>query len=486
MSTDDARPTVTMAGATGFVGTALRHALVPDYRIIGLTRSASRPLGLDPVSGTTWQRCDLFSLIDMERALKGADYAIYLVHSMIPSARLCQGSFADLDLIMADNFARAARTCGVKQIIYLGGLVPRSAHLSPHLASRLEVEHALGSGTAALTALRAGLIVGPGGSSFRIIINLVRRLPVMVLPKWALTLTQPIAIDDVVRAVRLVLGQPAYYGGHYDIGGPDIMTYRRMLEHTAQVLGRRRMMVNVSTLSVTPSAFWVSLLGGASRKLVGPLVDSLSYPMVAEKNPLLDEILRGAKSFPVALRESIDDRGRLIPNPRDHLRQVDDRVIRRAKRVRSVQRLPLPQSFTARMVTEEYYRWLPTLVRPLLRCDVREDGKLCLSLGFTHWLLVEFSHAPTRSSEDRQLFYITGGTLARTHDNEKGRIEFREMLDRRWVLAAIHDYSPMLPWYVYSSTQALVHLLVMRRFGKHLGKIRDSECDSSMPPAGEV
>jgi hypothetical protein len=136
------------------------------------------------------------------------------------------------------------------------------------------------------------------------------------------------------------------------------------------------------------------------------------------------------------------------------------------------------------MVAEEYYRWLPTLVRPLLRCEIREGGKLRLCLGFTHWLLVEFSHAPTRSSENRQLFYITGGVLARTHDNARGRIEFREMLDRRWVLAAIHDYTPKLPWYLYSSTQALVHLLVMRRFGRHLGKIREAE--SRTVPASQA
>lgn len=474
MSGPAKQSTVIMAGATGFVGTALRHALATDYRIVGLTRSASRPEGLDPSTGTTWKGCDLFSLLDLERTLQGADFAIYLVHSMMPSARLRQGSFADLDLIMADNFARAARFCGVKQIVYLGGMAPKSEHLSKHLASRLEVEHALGSGTAALTALRAGLIVGPGGSSLRIVINLVRRLPIMVLPKWTQTLTQPIAIDDVVRAVRLVLGNSRYFGGHYDIGGPDIMTYREMLQLTAQVLGRRRSMVNVAILSAALSKIWVSLLGGASRQLVGPLVDSLKYPMVAERNPLQDEIIGNAKSFHLALRESIDRNGRLIANPRDDLRRIDDRVIRQARRVRSVQRMPLPASFTARRVAEEYYRWLPSLVRPLLHCELMADGRLRLCLGFTRWLLVEFSHAPDRSSEDRQLFYITGGFLAKTRDNAKGRIEFREMLDRRWVLAAIHEYSPTLPWYLYSATQALVHLLVMRKFGRHLGRIRDA------------
>jgi len=473
MSMDDARPTIVMAGATGSVGTALRHALAPDFRVIGLTRSASRPETLDPDSGTIWKRCDLFSLLELERALAGADFAIYLVHSMMPSARLRQGTFADLDLIMADNFARAAQSGGIRQIICLSALVSRNDHLSPHLASRLEVEHALGSGASALTTLRAGLIVGPGGSSLRIFINRLRRLPVMLLPQKPLA--QPIAIDDVIRAVRLVLGRPAFFNDHFDIGGPDILSYLQILEHTARVPGRRRLMIHGPFLSTTFAKCGLSLLGGVPRKRVGPVGDNLNSRMVAEENPLQEKILPGAKSFPDALRESIDDRGRLIPNPRRHLRKIDDRVIHRARRVRSVQRLPLPESFTARLVAEEYFRWLPSLVRPLLRCEVREGGRLRLCLGFTRWLLVEFSHAPTRSSENRQLYYITGGVLARTHDNEKGRIEFREMLDRRWVLTAIHDYTPKLPWYLYSSTQALIHLLVMRRFGRHLGRIREAE-----------
>jgi hypothetical protein len=122
-------------------------------------------------------------------------------------------------------------------------------------------------------------------------------------------------------------------------------------------------------------------------------------------------------------------------------------------------------------VTEEYYRWLPKLVRPFLRCHYGEDGKLSLSLIFRKWRLIEFTHSPERSSEDRQLLYITGGFLAQTRSNRKGRIEFREMLDRRCVLAAIHDYTPTLPWLIYSKTQALFHLFVMSRFGRHLKRI---------------
>lgn len=180
----DNRPVVAVAGATGFIGRALLPALKSHCRLICLTRSAVNEeesvCGLD----VSWRQCDLFSLNDIEQVLCGADYAYYLVHSMMPSARLTQGSFQNMDLILADNFARAAALTGIKQIIYLGGLVPRErGRLSRHLDSRLEVEKTLGSYGVPVTAIRAGLIIGANGSSFSIITHLVERFKIMVLPK---------------------------------------------------------------------------------------------------------------------------------------------------------------------------------------------------------------------------------------------------------------------------------------------------------------
>lgn len=471
MPNGNPRPIVVIAGATGFVGSSLRRALAEDYRLIGLTRSSAQLEAHRDSAEIKWQRCDLFSLLELEAALVGVDYALYLVHSMLPSARLLQGDFADLDLIMADNFARAAQRAHVKQIVYLGGLIPTRYNLSKHLASRLEVEEALGSGKTPLTSLRASLIVGPGGSSLRIVVNLVRRLPVMLLPQWTRTQTQPIAIQDVVRAFQGCLGKEAFFGRNLDIGGPDVMTYRQMLEHTARALGRKRFFFNVPFFSAGLSKLWVTLLGGASRYLVGPLVDSLKHPMVAHANPLLEQLIPGAVTFQTALRNSLDARGRLRANPRDALRPGDDSAIRRARTVRSVQRLPLPPGHTAHSLAQEYYRWLPRLVRPFLKSESTPDGKLRLSFLRRRWLLIEFTYADYRSSENRQLFYITGGWLARARDNPKGRIEFREMLDRRCMLVAIHDFTPRLPWALYRHTQAIFHLWVMRRFGRYLEKL---------------
>jgi uncharacterized protein YbjT (DUF2867 family) len=465
------RPTVVLAGATGFVGYSLRQALAGRYRLIGLTRSSARDRIVRADEPIEWRSCDLFSLLEVEAALAGADYAIYLVHSMLPSARLLQGSFSDLDLILADNFARAAQHCGLRQIVYLGGLIPPGATLSPHLASRLEVERALRSGRTPVTALRAGLVVGPGGSSLRIVVNLVRRLPVMILPEWTDTPTQPIAIEDVRRAVTHCLGNPETFGRHYDIGGPEVMTYRAMLATTAAVLGRKRWFLNVPFVSPHLSKLWVALLGGASRYLVSPLVDSLRHPMIVADNPVQAHLAPTATPFAAALRASLTDDGALRSNPREVFRKDDARTIRAARRVRSVQRLPLPEGFTAEDVAREFHRFLPRLVRPFLRGHETPDRRLRVSFLLRRWPLIEFSYAAHRSSPERQLFYLTGGVLVHPAGHGKGRIEFREMLDRHCLIAAIHDYRPRLPWFIYRHTQAVFHLRVMRRFARHLSRL---------------
>ena len=117
-------------------------------------------------------------------------------------------------------------------------------------------------------------------------------------------------------------------------------------------------------------------------------------------------------------------------------------------------------------MAEEYYRWLPRFVWPFITCTVGAGGRCRFYLGSKRVLLLELTYSKTRSTEDRVLFYITGGLLARTKDNKKGRLEFREMLNRTCVLAAIHDFSPTLPWYFYNLTQAIAHLARVPQFGK--------------------
>lgn len=473
----DARPVVAIAGATGFVGTALLEALAEEYRLVGLTRSPTRAAAEDR-SGTAWRHCDLFSPTQVEAALEGIDYAIYLVHSMLPNARLLQAELVDLDVLLADNFARACAKHGVKQIIYLGGIRPDTPRMSRHLASRLEVEATLASQATPVTALRAGIVVGAGGSSVRILVNLVRRLPLMVLPSWTASRSAPIAIEDVVRCVRRCLGDPETYGEHFEIGGPEVMSYRDMMERAATELGRHRIMVPVPVLSPRLSTRWIAAVAGADTELVGPLVESLEHSLVPEPNWLNDWIQdTGPLAFEDALSVSVDGTGRPFDDPRVELLRSDEATIRSARTVRSVQRLPLPTSADAAWVRREYMRWLPRFMWPFLLVHV--DGDVIqFRVRVIGLVLLQLTCIPN-DRPDRELMMITGGVLAFIDDDYRGRLEFREVLDGRAIIAAIHDFRPSLPWWLYSATQALVHLLVMTAFGWHLARVKPRPGDGT-------
>lgn len=471
----DDRPTVAIAGATGFVGSELRKALADDVRLIGLTRSATRASRRDPDDPVEWRRCDLFSLLDLERGLEGVDYAIYLVHSMLPSSRLTQGTFADLDLVLADNFARAAERNGVQQIVYLSGLLPEDRReLSKHLESRYEVEQTLSAWATPVTTLRTGLVVGPGGSSLRILVNLVRRLPAMVLPSWTESNTQPVALRDVVRAVRLVLGHPDQFAGVFDVAGSEVMTYREMMERTASVMHLERRMFGVPFITPRLSTLWVSLVSGSSRALAGPLVASLKHDMVVRDNPVQQKIGPDALGFEDALRASLGPDGGLLPDPRKPLRKPDDRVIREERLVRSVQRFPLPPGRSAAWAAREYLRWLDDFAGPLIRVETAERGDTTVAQFYISPLpqpVLELTYSPDRSQSGRALFYVTGGLLHKPNSKHRGRLEFRQVLGGRTLLTGIHDFAPRLPWWLYQSTQALAHLFVMFEFGRHLKKL---------------
>jgi uncharacterized protein YbjT (DUF2867 family) len=458
------RATVVVAGASGFIGHALAERLAGRYRLIGLSRGQRAGDGYD-----AWRACDLFSLKDAEEALAGATYAVYLVHSMMPSARLVQGHFEDLDLICADNFARAAKRAGVKQILYLGGLIPPAARLSKHLESRREVEVALGGHGVPVTTLRAGLVIGAGGSSFLMMLRLVRRLPVMVCPSWTSTECQPIALDDVAELAAYCLGREACLGATYDIGGPDVLTYRAMMLETADALGVRRPMLPVPVLTPGLSRLWVTAITGAPKELVAPLIQSLAHPMVTGDRRLQAEAGIPGMSFHDSVARALDQEARSArPSVRHPVAYAAPRASAAPSRVRSVQRLPLPPGRDAAWVAAEYVRWLPSGLWPLLDVHV-DDARVCrFYLGRMREPLLVLAFSEERSAPDRQLFYITGGLLAA--ETDRGRLEFRETPDGRSVLAAIHDFRPRLPWMIYEHTQALAHLGVMAAFGRHLAR----------------
>lgn len=471
-----ARPRVALTGATGFVGGAFIEAMSERYELIGLSRAPATAAAPFPHA---WRRCDLFSLLDVERALTGCRHAIYLVHSMMPSARLTQASFADLDLVLADNFGRGAAAAGVEHIVYVGGLLPEGEPLSAHLESRGEVERTLRAYGARVTSLRAGLVVGEGGSSFRIVRRLVERLPVMLCPRWTQTPTQPIAIDDLVQLIAGCIDDPRVQGQVHDVGGPDVVTYREMIADVAQLLGKKRRLISVPAVSPAISRLWVSTVTGTSRSLVYPLVQSLRHPMVASDRTLQRTLEIPGRPWRDAARAALVPSSRPRPAPVTHRQRR--RVLRRRRTVRSIQRLPRPEAASAEQIAHEYLRWLPVFLRHLLVVEVEGDtARFRLRPMRRPLLVLELSRA--RSEPERALFYVTGGLLARV-EGRTGRLEFRVVPGGRHVLAAIHEFTPALPWYLYLVTQALVHLVVMRRFGAHLARLDAKSLGARPGPA---
>lgn len=457
-----------MAGATGFVGRSLVPALAERHAVVALGRGVAEeaePAREGPATpGVTWRRCDLFSLYETEHALAGVEVAYYLVHSMLPSSRLTQGHFQDLDLLLADNFGRAAGRTGVKRIVYLGGLVPDlEKNLSRHLASRLEAERALGGYGVPVTAVRAGLVVGRGGSSLEILVRLVGRLPVMVCPRWTGSLSQPIALDDVVDLLAHCLDLEETTGRVCEVGGPDVLSYRDMMRETARVMGKRRLMLPVPLMTPGLSRLWVSLVAQSPRALVAPLVQSLRHRMVAEDRWLQEKLGLPGRPFAEALTESLRTEG-----------------LTRQPTARSVQRLPLPPGRDALWLAAEYAAWLPEAMRGLLRVRRSGTGLEFLAVGLP-WPLLALAFRPDRSGPSRALFEVTGGLLAGRAIGFP-RLEFRTTAGGG-ALGAVHQFRPRLPWWIYTHTQAYGHLWVMWRFARHLARVVDGAEPASADPA---
>ncbi len=458
---------IVIAGANGFIGKALTKNLSREYHIIALTRNV--PSEQSKIDNVEFRQCDLFSLLDTEKALEGADYAIYLVHSMMPSARLTQGNFQDTDLILADNFVRAAEKKKVEQILYLGGIIPEGKKLSSHLESRLEVEETLASGSVPITAFRTSLIVGPGGSSFDMMKKLVSRLPIMICPKWTRSKTQPVSLEDVLVVFDNSVGNPEFYDKRLDIAGPDIVTYQEMMKITANCLGKSRWIFTVPVFSTRLSVLWVSLFSETPHQLVAPLVESLRHDMVAKPNSLVTKM----KLPNIPFRQSVEDAVNFDKNKVRLENNVPRKKNDAEKKVRSVQRLILPRGKDAAWVARTYPDWLAKSLRTFLIVKTEPTGNCKFYFRFWKRALLELTFSEERSHSKRSLFYITGGILAKT--TKRSRLEFRQVLGNRYVLVAIHDYEPTLPWYIYNLSQALAHLWVMHRFGRYLEVLNQKE-----------
>jgi uncharacterized protein YbjT (DUF2867 family) len=287
---------VVVFGATGTVGEALLPELAGDHEVTAVSRSADEGL----LDGVRWVRGDVEDGESVERALEGAEVAYYLVHSLGTTG------FEERERRSADNVARAAENAGVRQIVYLGGLGEDSDDLSPHLRSRRETEARLASGWSALTTLRAGMVVGKGSAAFETIAALVDRLPVMILPRWAKTPTQPIALADVVRYLAGVCGNEEAVGQTYDIGGPDVMSYAEMISRISRLKGKAPYLVEVPVLTPWLSALWIELVTPARADVARPLVEGLRNPTVATDERIRELLLFELTRFDDAARAALD------------------------------------------------------------------------------------------------------------------------------------------------------------------------------------
>ena len=275
---------IAVAGASGFIG---RH-LVPTLRDQGHhVRALSRHPSALAVAGVEARFADVLDPKSLPDALKDVDTAYYLVHSMEESS---SGSFAERDRHAADNFVRAADRMGVSRILYLGGLGETGQGLSEHLTSRAEVGRILQSGTVSTTVLRAAIILGPGGASWDMLRQLVERLPIMVTPRWVETRCQPIALRDVLRYLVGCLATAETAGGSFDIGGPDVLTYRQMMRTLAEVLGKRLWIVDVPVLTPRLSSYWVDLVTTVPASVARPLVNGLRNEVVCRENRIRELI----------------------------------------------------------------------------------------------------------------------------------------------------------------------------------------------------
>jgi uncharacterized protein YbjT (DUF2867 family) len=273
---------ILVTGATGFIGRRLVPALVAEgHDVRAMTR---RPKAYDgpgePVAGNVDDRESLLG------PLEGVDVAYYLVHA------LDDADFERKDAEAARAFASAAAEQGVQQIIYMGGLGD-DGDLSAHLRSRREVEGLLAESGVPVTVLRAAIVVGAGGISWEITRQLVKNLPAMVVPKWAATKTQPIAVDDVIRYLVGVCGKEAALGEIFEIGGPDQLTYVEMLRVAAEVDKERTPpIIQVPVLTPRLSSYWLALVTDVDITTGRNLIDSMGIEVVV-KEQRIREIVPG-------------------------------------------------------------------------------------------------------------------------------------------------------------------------------------------------
>ena len=303
--------------ASGFIGSrvvskllslALSSSSNKNYEILCLSRNR------DSLKDRYWKHEDVLKIVEADvnnypqlvKAMNGVNVAFYLIHSMEGLSKEWK-EFAQKDRTAAENFAKAATECGVERIIYLGGLIHGEStedynKLSEHMRSRKEVGDILRTSTAGVTIFRAAIILGQGGGSFQMLEYLVKRLPVMVCPKWVLTKSQPISVDNVVEYLVNSINVKETEGRDFDIGGTEVLTYLQMMKRYAKMLNKSIRIIIIPFLTPRLSSYWVDLITPVRASLARPLIDSLKHEATVKDDTIKKLIPLRLRTFEEAVK----------------------------------------------------------------------------------------------------------------------------------------------------------------------------------------
>ena len=304
---------ILVTGATGFIGSRIVKRLLANghYKVRCMTRNPEIIYELFDLSGDIVEvvKADASNYLELVEALKEVDVAFYLIHSMEGSTKKWQ-EFSKRDRIAAENFAKAASQTNTKRIIYLSGLIDmKHKDLSEHMQSRKEVGDILRTSKAKVTIFRAAVILGQGGGSFQMLQYLVERLPVMVCPKWVLTKSQPISVDDMVTYLIKSIELEDTANKDFDIGGPEILSYVDMMKRYSAILNKPLKIVIIPFLTPRLSSYWVDLITPVKASLARPLIDSLKHEAVVHDNEIQKlipiKLMNFEESIKTAMKEQV-------------------------------------------------------------------------------------------------------------------------------------------------------------------------------------
>ena len=316
---------ILVTGASGFIGSRLVDRLSTcsldplisnEYEVVCMTRNLES-LNRHYNENVKVNKADVMNYQELINVMSGIDVAFYLIHSMEGSSKDWE-KFAEKDRLAAENFATAATECGIKRIIYLGGLSPtigKEGELSEHLLSRNEVGKILKKSSAKVTIFRAAVILGQGGGSFEMLQYLVERLPIMICPKWVLTRSQPIAIDDVITYLAKSVDIDETEGRTFDIGGSDLLTYMDMMRGYAKMINKSIRILIIPFLTPRLSSYWVDLITPVRASLARPLIDSLKHEAIVTDDSIKKIIPIKLRNFEEAITAAVKE-DRQIQKPR--------------------------------------------------------------------------------------------------------------------------------------------------------------------------